>query len=420
MISNKAVAVSATNVAANVESAANANAANTAGDATAAGDASTAQNNAANLSTYTSQSSDELNFVLIDPVKAMASLSKMTGDSRHAFLVNKNGKVLAHSVNAFVGTDLTKMDSLKGTIEGLFLGAQTGTVTHYQAMDGGREQIAFVRAGALPFAIGVEQKSNAPILSLGWLAEEFNSGAARKNLGIILIMIASALALFSGVSIWLSKELQKQIGQNAAAREETAIENNSYFTPSERAYTPVANVNATTNASPYQNSATQKPFATPSYANDQASVNLAGDSLAEAAKNFVETRANLTQELQQSQSAARTLANFRATRLRGGVYRKRTKILHARNHRKRIGTSQFRAFGKSGFIFSLSPPESKFNFIVGSGPSADSQLYLDASLCTQRHRNPNREPRERRQSRIDYQLWADEQDHDFESECGAL
>jgi hypothetical protein len=259
-------------------------------------------NHDANLSTYSAQASNELSIILIDPAKAMASLSKLNGESRHAFLVNKNGKVLAHSVNAFVGTDLTKMDSLKNTIEGLFLGAQTGMVTHYQAMDGGREQIAFVRAGALPFAVAVEQKASPPILSMGWLAEEVSSGAARKNFGIILVMIASALALFSGVSIWLSKELHKQLGQSAVAnreaREEAAA--NAYFTPAERVlamkppkpFAPNALTEVTAN---------QKPIATPSYLTS---------SLAEAAQNFVETRASLTEELQASQTSARHLANL--------------------------------------------------------------------------------------------------------------
>jgi hypothetical protein len=143
---------------------------------------------------------EKLNIVLLDPSKVMASLSKMNSDRRRAYLISREGRVLAHSIDSFIGTDLKRMDSLRESIENLFLGAQTGVVTQYASSQGAKEQVAFVRAGIYPFAVAAEQNAPAAVLSAAWLSEQAASGAARKNLGMIFVLIAIALAAFAAVS----------------------------------------------------------------------------------------------------------------------------------------------------------------------------------------------------------------------------
>jgi hypothetical protein len=80
---------------------------------------------------------DKINLTLVDPVKAFGSLQKISSATdSSAYLISKKGKVLAHSLSAFVGTDLKRVDHLKDTIDNLFLGAQTGSVGKYTNVDG--------------------------------------------------------------------------------------------------------------------------------------------------------------------------------------------------------------------------------------------------------------------------------------------
>ncbi len=159
------------------------------------------------------QTITKVNVVLIDPTLAMISLPKIGNSKldRNAYLIDKNGKVLAHTSNAYVGTDLRKTEGLKATIENLFVGAQSGSLSRYHAIDGTKEQVAFVRAGTLPFAIGVEQKAIASVLSMSWVRDQMSSGAARKGLGMIFVVMALALAMFSAVSITFTRKIQNEI-----------------------------------------------------------------------------------------------------------------------------------------------------------------------------------------------------------------
>jgi hypothetical protein len=163
---------------------------------------------------------EKINLTLIDPVKAFGGLQKLSSSQDSAaFLVSKKGKVLAHSVSAYVGTDLKHTETLKDTIENLFLGAQTGSVGKYTNADGVQEHIAFVRAGTSPFAFAVEQKVNPAVLSSAWFSDQVDSGAARKNFGFMFLIIAASLLAFSGISVWASREVGKQISNNAYARQ---------------------------------------------------------------------------------------------------------------------------------------------------------------------------------------------------------
>ena len=179
-----------------------------------------AQNNISEKIVSTSQSKTEkINIFLIDPVRAMSSLMGFRAEDKNAFLMNKNGRVLVHSNPAFIGTDLRKISTLKETLASLFLGAQTGNVGHYLSVEGVKENIALVRASTLPFAVAVEQKASYPVLSLPWWSEQYGSGAARKNLGVLFLVLAGALSLFSFVSIWLNRELKKQMKGEVSFRE---------------------------------------------------------------------------------------------------------------------------------------------------------------------------------------------------------
>ena len=156
---------------------------------------------------------NKINVILIDPTIALTSLPKLGNSKldRNAYLIGKNGKVLAHTSNAYVGTDLRKAEGLRTTIENLFVGAQTGIITNYRSIDGTKEQVAFIRAGTLPFAIGIEQKSIPAVLTLAWVEEQFNSGAARKGLGLIFVVLAASLALFSTVSFTFNRKIQNEM-----------------------------------------------------------------------------------------------------------------------------------------------------------------------------------------------------------------
>ncbi|MBS1958870.1 MAG: hypothetical protein JST80_05290 [Bdellovibrionales bacterium] len=161
---------------------------------------------------------DKLNVTLIDPTKALASLNKLGGDNRAAFLINRRGKVLAHSSSSFVGSELKKFDALKDPIENLFLGAQTGIVTQYNAVDGRKEQVAFVRAGVYPFAIAAEQTAPPAVLSSAWWGNQVDSGAARKNAGVMMVLAAIAIALFAGTSVLVTRAQAKEADERRPYR----------------------------------------------------------------------------------------------------------------------------------------------------------------------------------------------------------
>ncbi len=155
----------------------------------------------------------KINVTVIDPSLAMVSFPKLQSSNpgMQAFLISNSGRVLAHTSNPYVGTDLRKAEGLKPVIENLFIGAQSGAISTYRAIDGTNQQVAFVRAGALPFAIGVEQPAVAFVFSKTWLEEQITSGAARKALGMIFVILAISLALFSGVSIYFNRRIQREI-----------------------------------------------------------------------------------------------------------------------------------------------------------------------------------------------------------------
>jgi hypothetical protein len=177
--------------------------------------------NAPNSNGLDPQAVDKVNVALIDPAKAFAGLDKFSGGTQSAYLLSKNGKVLAHSLSAFVGTDLKKLSGLKDVLENLFIGAQTGLVTKYTQVDGTREAVAIVRAGVFPFAFAVEQKAVPAVLSSEWMSEQFDSGASRNGLGMALVLIAIALVLFSVMSAWASHGLKKELAKNAENRPAT-------------------------------------------------------------------------------------------------------------------------------------------------------------------------------------------------------
>ena len=170
---------------------------------------------------------EKVSITLIDPTKALSSLQKVAGADQSAYLMNKKGRVLAHTLPAYVGTDLKRVEGLKDTIDNLFLGAQTGSVLKYTNAEGSKEVLALVRVGASPSAIAVEQKAKPTVLSGAWISEEMSSGAARKNFGVALMMIAIALVGFSGISIFATREMQKQIELGVTSRQEA----NATMTP---------------------------------------------------------------------------------------------------------------------------------------------------------------------------------------------
>jgi hypothetical protein len=148
---------------------------------------------------------DKINLTLLDPSKIMASLTKPLAGGRNAFLINKSGKVLAHSVPAYIGSELKKIEPLREPIENLFLGAQTGLSTHYASVDGQAEQVTFVRAGVYPFAVAAEQPADPAVLSSGWISNQASSGAARQNVGMLMVITAFGIAFFAGASIIVSR-----------------------------------------------------------------------------------------------------------------------------------------------------------------------------------------------------------------------
>ncbi len=234
---------------------------------------------------------EKLNVILIDPVKTFGGIQKFSSvQDSAAYLISKNGRVLAHSLSSYVGTDVRKVGKLKTTIENLFLGAQTGSVNTYNAVDGVKQQVAFVRAGVYPFAFAVEQKARPAILSSAWMTEQMDSGAARKNAGIAFIVIAMALMSFSGISFWTSKQIGKQIAENAASRME----------PSEGLHIPA---NRTWNT-PVSVTAPAEAFALAS-----ANGSLNHSAVNRAAEEFVQARAQLNFEQKEASAIQETIAS---------------------------------------------------------------------------------------------------------------
>jgi len=189
----------------------------------------------------------KINVTLIDPTLALTSLPKLITSKldRNAYLINKNGKVLAHTSSAYVGTDLRKTEGLRTSIENLFVGAQTGLISNYHSVDGTKEQVAFIRAGTLPFAIAVEQRAIPSVLSIAWAEDQFSSGAARKALGMIFLVMAASLVLFSAVTYTFNRRIQEEL---KLTKFQTRYQGGSQKETNENNSVPVFNNNINSNS----------------------------------------------------------------------------------------------------------------------------------------------------------------------------
>lgn len=184
-----------------------------------------------------SQQVQKIKITLIDPQVAFSSLSKWgktanTEEALAGYLLNRSGKVIAHSNANFVGTQLTKIESLRNIIDGIFLGAQTGTVSHYNAVDGNEKQVALVRAGVYPFAFAVETNAPPALFSKAWLEQQEQSGAARKALGIFLVLIAIAMMSMLALQTWFQNAIQNVfLGKNIGLRNNVGLNINTEHHP---------------------------------------------------------------------------------------------------------------------------------------------------------------------------------------------
>jgi len=252
---------------------------------------------------------DRISVTLIDPSKAMPAFAKATAGNRTSYLIDKNGRVLAHSTPAFVGTDLKKIDGLKETLDNLFLGAQTGTMARYRAIDGTREQVAFVRAGTTPFAIAAEQPSIKPVMSWAWFSEQLDSGAARKSLGMMMVLIAAALALFSAISFALNRQIQRQIQARTASAASTDV----FAAPVETSLEDLQNLR-TLLATPSMGSAiAQAAEAAESTAKVELETATSSTpaQIQNAAEAFVENRVQLVDARDEAEASARAVSGHR-------------------------------------------------------------------------------------------------------------
>ncbi len=128
-----------------------------------------------------------------------------------------------------------------------------------------------------------------------------DSGAARKNMGLAFVVIALALASFSGISIFASKQVSKQISENSEARRENSLHH------------PMPNI--APNA-PYADRGNRIAPSITAAVSPTAASNSAQPSsgafnpalLDKAATAFVENRAQLNAEMNQSQVQARVIA----------------------------------------------------------------------------------------------------------------
>jgi|GEM_PF-3197381 len=262
---------------------------------------------------------DRISVTLIDPAKAMPAFARATAGNRTSYLIDKNGRVLAHSTQAFVGTDLKKIEGLKETLDNLFLGAQTGTMTRYRAIDGTREQVAFVRAGTTPFAIAAEQPSIKPVMSWAWFSEQLDSGAARKSLGMMMVLIAAALALFSAISFALNRQIQRQI-QSRAASTAADASLGGFVSPTETSLEDLQNLR-TLLATPSMGSAiaqaTEAAESTAKVELETAATGLSSTlptapaSIQNAAQAFVENRVQLVDAREEAEASARAVSSQR-------------------------------------------------------------------------------------------------------------
>ncbi len=236
---------------------------------------------------------EKVNVVLVDPSRALSNLSKISANDQVAYLFDKHGRVLAHTLPAFVGADLKKVHGLKDTIENLFLGAQTGSVGKYTNVEGTKQIVAVVRAGTSPFAIAIEQKAPPAVLSGAWISDAMGSGAARKNFAVMLMMVAIAFMSFAGISIFATKELQKQIDLNKDAREADKMTIDApAIAPTSKVAPSLMNPNPATSLRGIARVARQEAAETQAPGQAQAEIQIP-TSIAKAAENFVEIRGEL-------------------------------------------------------------------------------------------------------------------------------
>ncbi len=131
------------------------------------------------------------NFSVIDPVKALQHFNRF--DKTPAALIDKTGRVLAHSSKTLNGINLSLDKSLQKTISSLFDSARFYQTGERKNLDQDNLRYAVVKAGTTGFAIVIEQKIS-PFAAI-WKSSNAKSSVALALLsifGVVVLMMTAA------------------------------------------------------------------------------------------------------------------------------------------------------------------------------------------------------------------------------------
>ena len=136
---------------------------------------------------------------LVDPTEAFAYLTRLSpkGDPTglRAYLITGDGRVIAHSMAAYVGTSFTQVPVFRDAVRGLILGLRVSGAGEYGAIDRLPVTAAYERPGSLPLGVVVERVEAAHGLTLdrAFGAWDRIAGQTSAWLGAILLTILCLL-----------------------------------------------------------------------------------------------------------------------------------------------------------------------------------------------------------------------------------
>ncbi len=119
------------------------------------------------------------------------------GGLLRAYLVGKDGTLLAHSISSYVGSKIDSSSLYKQSLQPLFLGERISGAGTYPAIDLLQTTLSYMRMGQMDLGVVVEKVLSSESVSLPWL-ELVAAG---------LLSLGVALLLAFTLSTWLLRQV---------------------------------------------------------------------------------------------------------------------------------------------------------------------------------------------------------------------
>lgn len=139
---------------------------------------------------------------LVDPATAFPVFQRWAqrseGSTLRAYLVGKDGFVLAHSQKTYVGADFSRISLFQNAVREMLLGRRTNGSGTYQAIDETHVTAAYLRPGTLPIGVVVEKVVSPTQASSGAMMKALLNRVAGQA-----FMMLGALIFFVAACAWL-------------------------------------------------------------------------------------------------------------------------------------------------------------------------------------------------------------------------